>query len=503
MSDILTEIVERRKEDIKKSGFEFGCMIPKKRSRQVHSFLNSKGVILEIKRASPSKGDIAPLLEAGETAFSYATAGAGAVSCLTESNYFKGTLLDLMAVCKAVDKFSSAYGRMAPSVLRKDFLIDEQEVEVSYRAGADAVLLIARILETDKLVKMAKTAANLNMTSLVEVRSDEDLKKLSKLSAMLTDREKNLIVCGVNSRDLSDFKIDLLKPCSMLKKIKEILGKNAKVIFESGIRTGKGASFAGSLGFTGLLSGEAAARNSELRKEIVSSFVYTKKTLNADFWNEISSIISLRKRPLIKICGITNPEDAVYADKLGSDFIGFIFADGFKRNVMDGRFEKIIPVLNDIKAKKIAVVTDIESQETQKAYEYIKKGILDCIQFHGIRYESIPEKFFEIPHYFAITEKSGDALKVSNDLFLNGEPRFLQDIKSNEYIKYSSEKNEASDNNLNLWLAGGVNPDNVLELYKKYSPELIDISSGVEEQENIGIKSHKKLDALFKKINSI
>ena len=92
MADILTTIVEKRKADIERLGVTFGFTIPEERSRPVHSFLTEKGVILEVKRASPSKGDIAPELESGATARSYAEAGARAISCLTETNYFKGTL---------------------------------------------------------------------------------------------------------------------------------------------------------------------------------------------------------------------------------------------------------------------------------------------------------------------------------------------------------------------------------------------------------------------------
>ena len=78
--DILKEIVDRRKEDIQKNGISFGFDIPKARTRKVHPFLAEKGVILEVKRASPSKGDIAPSLDAEKTAKSYAQAGAKAIS---------------------------------------------------------------------------------------------------------------------------------------------------------------------------------------------------------------------------------------------------------------------------------------------------------------------------------------------------------------------------------------------------------------------------------------
>ena len=472
MKDILTTIVEKRKEDMSRLGVTFGFKIPETRERPVHTFLTQKGVILEVKRASPSKGDIAPDLNSAETARSYASAGAAAISCLTETNYFKGTLEDLINVCKAAPD---------TAVLRKDFLINEEEVEIAYHAGADAVLLIARILETPVMIKMAQTAAAKKMTSLIEVRSDEDIDKLREVAAVV---DHQFIVCGINSRDLATFKIDLLKPCALLSKIRGVLGNDARVIFESGIRTPQAARFAGSLGFTGMLLGEAAAKNPELRSELVKSFVSAEPTRNAAFWNRHAEHVSAS--PLIKICGLTRTEDVLLADSLGADFVGFIFAAGFARNVCGEKFEKIKTSLKNVHAKKIAVITEPDSQEAAAAARYVEEGILDCLQLHGIPYEKVPGHFLELPHYFALTEKSGDLKAEAEKLFLMGEPRFLQDSKSQNY-----------DTNYKLWLAGGVTPENAAELTARFQPELIDVSSGVEDPDNAGIKNHEKIKKIF------
>ena len=506
MADILTTIVERRTADMNEQGVCFGIEIPSERQRPVHPFLLQKGVILEVKRASPSKGDIALSLNAGETARSYAEAGAAAISCLTETNYFKGTLKDLMEVCASVDKFEKETGRQVPAVLRKDFLINDEEVRVAYRAGADAVLLIARILDSDMMIKMARTAAEYGMTSLIEVRSDEDICKLSAVAAVV---DKKFIVCGVNSRDLATFKIDLLKPCALLDKICKVLGNEALVIFESGIRTPQAARFAGSLGFTGMLLGEAAARAPELRRDLVKAFVEAKATRNSKFWTSHAEVTSASikripkqvrddgsvrcdgNRPLVKICGLTRAEDVAYADSLGVDFVGFIFAAGFGRNVCGAKFEAIIPTLKNVHAKKVAVITDPKSEEAATAANYVEQGILDCIQLHGIDYSEVPERFLSLPHYFAITEKNGSMAQAAEKLFLMGEPRFLQDSKSQSY-----------DTNHKLWLAGGVTAENAAELVARFQPELIDVSSGVED-DVVGIKNHEKLSAILKLFKDI
>ena len=116
---------------------------------------------------------------------------------------------------------------------------------------------------------------------------------------------------------------------------------------------------------------------------------------------------------------------------------------------------------------------------------YVEQGILDCIQLHGIEYSEVPERFLSLPHYFAITEKNGPLDKAAEKLFLRGEPRFLQDSKSQSY-----------DINHKLWLAGGVTPENAAELVSRFQPELIDVSSGVED-DVVGIKNHEKIKKIM------
>ncbi len=103
MRNILKEICDRRLQDIEKLGYSYGHEIPAERTRPVVPFLPKPGTILEVKRASPSKGDIAPDLDSAATAKSYIEAGTSAISVLTEENYFKGTLDDLKKVASLAD----------------------------------------------------------------------------------------------------------------------------------------------------------------------------------------------------------------------------------------------------------------------------------------------------------------------------------------------------------------------------------------------------------------
>ncbi len=497
--NILDTIIEKRRADIDRLGLDFGTDLPKKRERAVHPFLASKGVILEVKRASPSKGDISPDLDSYKTAFSYAESGARAISCLTETNYFKGTLADLMNVCRAVDDFEANTGKVGPAVLRKDFLLSADEVEVAYRAGADAVLLIARILPKETLLEMARAVVNFGMSALVEVRAEEDLEKLSFVFsqsdlASLSGMDGNFVF-GVNSRDLATFKIDLLRPAMMTKKIRQAVGGNARIVFESGVLNTECASAVGSMEFSGLLLGEAAAKNPDMRKKFVEAFLGAKSTKNSKFWLEYAQNLTMSATPKVKICGLTRIEDVLPAQNLGAAFTGFIFADSFLRSLTkEDRLEKLLSHLGEISAKKVAVIVDTSSGEAKKAVQLVKEGAFDLLQFHKIPYENVSAELLELPHYFAT-----NSLEEYEKLVSKGEMRVLLDLHGDE--DFSKIKGDARTSGFVYeakWLAGGITPENVSDLVQKYEPELVDVSGGVEDKDKIGIKNEEKLKQLIK-----
>jgi indole-3-glycerol phosphate synthase len=146
------------------------------------------GIIAEIKRATPSRGALAPDLDAGKTARAYAAGGAAAISVLTEPESFKGCLADLEAA-KASDL----------PLLRKDFILDRSQIFESRAAGADAILLIVRLLGDD-LKPLLETCENLGMDALVEVFDESDLERAFAAGASMI---------GVNHRDLRSFELDL------------------------------------------------------------------------------------------------------------------------------------------------------------------------------------------------------------------------------------------------------------------------------------------------------
>ena len=498
--DILQKIVRKRREDIERLGLNFGIEIPSSRRRGHVEFLGTPGAILEVKRASPSKGDIAPDLDPVGLATTYAEAHTQAISVLTEMNYFKGSLRDLIAVADAMEE-RAKQGLHACAVLRKDFLLLEDEIDIAYRCGADAVLLIARILDDEQLVKMAKRAQSFDMQAFVEVRETDDLRKLKLVTDALGDAAAKTIVAGVNSRDLATFHTDPLVPASVRNKLP------AKAVFESGIHSGADAAYARSLGFTGILVGEAVAKNPPLAKEVVSSFEGGCENAQGKFWKEYAerrdskrdTNCGMSHRPMVKICGITREEDGMLAAELGADLLGFVFSKT-KRLTTEEFVRSFATKLRVPRPLLVGVITETDSAEGQTAIKLAREGILDAVQFHGVEPGA---EFAALPHYCAVRVGEASDFDKVEALRKNGEPRILLDAKvegipggTGKQIPESLLREKAGD--IPLWLAGGINPENVAEIVAKFQPELIDVSSGVEEAP--GIKDHKKMRELFAKI---
>lgn len=147
-------------------------------------------VIAELKRSSPSSPRLAPKLDPLSLARAYQSAGAAALSVLTEEDHFAGHVSDLWTVAAAV--------RLP--VLRKDFMVDEYQIYESKVCGAAAVLLIVRALETQKLRNLHRLARDLGLAALVEVHDERELERALKIGARLV---------GVNNRNLSTLRTDL------------------------------------------------------------------------------------------------------------------------------------------------------------------------------------------------------------------------------------------------------------------------------------------------------
>ena len=169
--------------------------------------------ICEVKKASPSKGLIAPDFPYVEIAKEYEAAGASAISCLTEPFYFMGSDTYLREITETVDI----------PVLRKDFTVDKYMIYQAKAFGASAVLLICTILDDQELLEYRELAESLGMDALVEAHDEEEVARALKAGAKIV---------GVNNRDLKTFKVDMNNSI----RLRNLAPYNVVFVSESGIK---------------------------------------------------------------------------------------------------------------------------------------------------------------------------------------------------------------------------------------------------------------------------
>jgi indole-3-glycerol phosphate synthase len=194
-------------------------------------------LIAECKRRSPGAGDIRPGLDPVVLTTGYEAAGAAALSVLTDRRYFGGSLEDLRAVRRSV----------GIPILRKDFTLDPLHVVEARAGGADAVLLIVRILDDPSLRGLLEEARGLGMTALVETHDDAELRRALEAGATLV---------GINNRDLSTFTTDLDTTTRLLEHVPS----HVAVVSESGIRGAEDVARLGEAGVDAVLVGETLLR---------------------------------------------------------------------------------------------------------------------------------------------------------------------------------------------------------------------------------------------------
>ncbi len=213
--------------------------------------LEADGLALigEIKRASPSAGVIREDFKVPELARAYERGGARALSVLTDECYFKGSLDDLKAARESVSL----------PVLRKDFIVDKVQLYEARAAGADAVLLIARLLNQEELCGFVKLARSLGMETLVEVHETRELAK-----ALRSETE----VVGVNNRDLATFEVDLETTLRLADEVPD----DMLLVSESGIRTPEDLRKLKDAGVDAVLVGELFMRAEDVEAEVRGMF---------------------------------------------------------------------------------------------------------------------------------------------------------------------------------------------------------------------------------------
>ncbi|PHR15017.1 MAG: indole-3-glycerol phosphate synthase [Aequorivita sp.] len=195
--------------------------------------ISTTGIIAEHKRRSPSKSVINDKVLLTEVVLGYESAGAKGISVLTDSNFFGGSLDDLLVAEKTV----------SIPILRKEFIIDPYQIYEAKAYGADAILLIAACLSEEELKQFSFLAKSLKLDVLLEVHNLEELKK-----SLLP----NVDMIGVNNRNLKNFKVNI----EISKKLSEEIPKDFVKISESGISDVETINELKTYGFEGFLIGE-------------------------------------------------------------------------------------------------------------------------------------------------------------------------------------------------------------------------------------------------------
>lgn len=225
-------------------------------------------LIAELKRASPSKGILAPHLDLFQVADIYAENGASAISVLTDEKFFMGKLETLREL-----RFTR---KSELPLLRKDFIIDEVQLYEARLNGADAVLLIAAALTDDRqLADLHALALQLGLTPLVEVHDEAETERVLKLS--------DVRLVGINNRNLATFHVSL----ETTERIRPMIPGEITVVAESGIFTASDVERLSKVGVDAILVGEALVTSQDIAAKVRELSGMTESRTNVVAHNEL------------------------------------------------------------------------------------------------------------------------------------------------------------------------------------------------------------------------
>lgn len=451
---ILDSIVKSKKEEVEigKERFPLNLFIDRLQlsERGFKSAISNSdlSVIAEIKRESPSEGIITTNFDFDKIALCYEqNCNVKALSILTDFPFFRGSL-GLIGRAKRIT---------SKPILRKDFIIDEYQIYESRLFEADAILLIARILTKKQIKKFIDIAKEYSMDSIVEIHSKEELSKIPD----------NAEIVGINNRDLDTFEINLGTTKELSKTLK---GQSKIIVAESGIHTAKDVRF--------------------IKNNIDAMLVGTSILKSDNLDEKINSLFT----PKIKICGITNYEDAKMSAELGADYLGFIFYKKSQRYISPEIVSKIVEKIKEDN-KRIKFVGVFVNETLERIRQIYEDCALDFIQLHGDESEEFISQL-NIPFIKAFRIKGDNDVEKINE---SSAKYVLLDTFHNELYGGTGQSFNweilSKIKDKEIFLSGGINPDNVADAVK-LKTFAIDVASGVEEKP--GKKYHKKLGELFK-----
>lgn len=460
----------------------------------------SLSLMAEIKRASPSKGDISLDVCAAEQARKYALAGASVISILTEPEWFKGSIEDLRLARQILEGMPNR-----PALLRKEFIFEEYQILEARLAGADTVLLIVKMLEEISLSRLYHYSCSLGMEPLVEVNTLEEMDIAVKLGAK---------VIGVNNRNLTNFEVDL----STTNRLMEKVSKDVIICALSGISGPKDVDAYKQSGVGAVLIGEALMRATNTGAFIDVLLGDSEKDSRHEVIDDV----------LVKICGTRSPEAAKAAVEAGADLIGIILVEGRKRCVSLDTALEISKIVHEVQKPAARVDSGINNNQTRKSTEWFDHGTslihrsdramlvgvfqnqplshiiaqqrllnLDVVQLHGsepIEWASlipVPTIRRFGPSDPGLGRRGYHALPLL-DSASGGTGQRLDIAAVQRMLDL--------DRGVQVIIAGGLNPENVQDTLKQLSIHqsnivAVDVSSGVEQD---GVQSLEKIRKFVK-----
>ncbi len=400
--------------------------------------------IAEIKRKSPSGGELRPGASAEELARAYAANGAAALSVLTDFVYFGGTDTDLR----------QARAESGLPVLRKDFVVDPYQLYEARALGADAVLLIVRALEQAELASLLALADRLGLDALVETHSEEELRRALDAGARIV---------GVNNRDLDT----LITDPTLALRLRSLVPPNVTFVAESGIRGPDEVRALAAAGVDAALIGESLVRAEDP---------------GARLWEYVAA--GRRGRhTVVKICGIRGVDEGRTALAAGADWLGFVLWEGSKRCIQPEDAAGIVRTLREERPGWSAVGVFV-NPDPEFVQDVRARCDLDLVQLSG----------HEEPALVAgLSGRAMKALHVRPGQESESARTVRDDAYGAAYYLLDTHRDGAYGGTGATFdwtalraapqaylLAGGLHPDNVESALDTLAPFGVDVSSGVE-----------------------
>jgi indole-3-glycerol phosphate synthase/phosphoribosylanthranilate isomerase/anthranilate synthase/indole-3-glycerol phosphate synthase/phosphoribosylanthranilate isomerase len=422
-------------------------------------------LIAEVKRASPSKGLLAPHLDPVEVARTYEAHGASAISVLTEPHFFLGSPAYLTAIKQVVQV----------PVLRKDFIIDEYQVYEARAWGADAILLICAILDDNQLRYLLKVAHDQRMRCLVEVHNASEARRAVAAEA---------VIIGVNSRDLMTFEMNPY----LLRELRPLIPSDRVVVAESGIYKAVDTRRLARADVQAMLVGESLVKSSDIPAQIQML------------------LHGANEGTQVKICGLREPEHIDSAIDAGADMLGFIFYEPSHRYIAPEQVQAVLAQTRYATPKDGQSLPDLVGVFVNKDANFINDVItqtgLHFVQLHG---NESPEFSRQIhrPILKALQLRSaGD--KVLVNAHRETAWRILLDTPTTTWggtgETHDWELARTLAQITPIILAGGLTPENVQTAITHVQPWGVDVSSGVETDKH---KDITKIRAFLEQVRTI